>query len=135
MTARLVPVDPDVGLPDLVKQLTEDSKRLIKDEVRLAKLEAAEATKSAAKGALWMGVAFGVGVVMLIAVTIALATGIGEITGNMWVGAVLTGFVEIGLGVWLLKQGIEKFGEPSYTLEETRAEAKETAHWVKEVRR
>ena len=135
MTARPVHVDPDVGLPELVKQLTDDSKRLLKDEVHLAKLEAGEATKKAAKGAMWMGLAFGVGVVMAVALTVALATGIGELTGNMWAGALLTGGIEIGAGAWLLKRGIAKFSEPSYTLEETRAEVRETAHWVAETRR
>jgi hypothetical protein len=135
VAARPVYVDPEVGLPDLVKSLTDDSKRLVKDEVRLAKLEAREAVKTAGKGVLWLGVAFGVGIVMLIALTIALATGIGEIAnGNMWVGALVTGALEIGLGLWLMKRGVSAFGEPSYTLEETRAELKETVEWVGEAR-
>jgi hypothetical protein len=76
-----------------------------------------------------------VGVIMMVALTVAVATGIGELAGNMWVGALLAGIIEIGLGAWLLKRGVAKFGEPSYTLEETRAEVRETAHWVGEVRR
>src|SRR5687768_978652 len=135
VAARPVYVDPEVGLPDLVKSLTGDSKRLVKDEVRLAKLEAKESVKTAGRGVLWLGVAFGVGVVMLIALTIALATGIGQVAnGNMWVGALVAGAIEIGLGVWLIKRGVTSFGEPSYTLEETRAELKETVEWVGEVR-
>ena len=135
MTARPVHIDPEVGLPDLVKRLTDDSKRLVKDEVRLAKIEAAEATKQAGKGALWLGIAFGVGVVMLIALTVAIATGIGQIAnGNMWVGALLTGAIEIGVGLWLVKRGMSSFNEPSYTFEETRAEVKETVEWVGDVR-
>ena len=135
MAARPVHVDPEIGLPDLVKSLTDDSKRLVKDEVRLAKLEAKEAVKTAGKGVLWLGLAFGVGIVMLIALTIALATGIGEIAnGNMWLGALLTGAIEIGLGIWLIKKGVMSFAEPSYTLEETRAELKETVEWVGEAR-
>ena len=135
MTARSVHVDPDTGLPDLVKRLTDDSKRLVRDEVRLAKIEASEATKTAAKGAMWLGVAFGVGVVMLIALTIALATGIGQIAnGNMWVGAIVTGLIEIGLGLWLIKRGMSSFSEPSYTFEETRAGLKETVEWAGDAR-
>ena len=131
MTARPVHIDPEIGLPDLVKRLTDDSKRLVKDEVRLAKLEASESAKTAAKGAMWMGVSFGVGIVMLIALTVALATGIGEIAnGNMWVGALVTGAIEIALGIWLIKRGLGSFKEPSYTFEETRAGLKETVEWV-----
>ncbi len=134
MTARPVHIDPEVGLPDLVKRLADDSKRLVKDEVRLAKIEAGESVKSASKGAMWLGLAFGVGVVMLIALTVALATGIGQIVGNVWLGALLTGAIEIGLGLWLVKRGVSSFGEPSYTFEETRAEVKETVEWVGDVR-
>ena len=135
MAARPVYVDHEVGLPDLVRSLTDDSKRLVKDEVRLAKLEAKESVKTAGKGILWMGLAFGVGIVMLIALTIALATGIGQLAnGNMWLGALVTGAIEIGLGLWLLKKGMSSFAEPSYTLEETRAELKETVEWVGDAR-
>ena len=135
MTARSVQIDPEAGIPDLIKRLSDDSKRLVKDEVRLAKIEASEATKSAAKGAMWMGVAFGIGVVMLIALTLALATGIGQVAnGNMWVGALVTGAIEIGLGLWLIKRGVGLFGEPSYTFEETRAGLKETVAWAGDAR-
>jgi hypothetical protein len=135
VTARPVHVDPETGLPDLVKRLTDDSKRLVTDEVRLAKLEAREAVKTAGKGVLWLGVAFGVGIVTLIALTIAVATGIGELAnGNMWVGALAAGVIEIGLGLWLMKRGVTSFGEPSYTLEESRAALKETVDWAADAR-
>ena len=135
MTARPVRVDPDAGLPELVRQLADDSKRLVRDEVRLAKLETAESIHDAARGGMWLGVAFGVGIVALVALTLAIATGIGQLAnGNMWVGALVTGVLEIAIGAWLIQRGIAKFGEPSYSLEETRAEVKETADWVGRVR-
>ena len=135
MTARPVHIDPEVGVPDLIKRLTDDSKRLVKDEVRLAKLEASEAAKTAAKGAMWMGLAFGVGVVMLIALTVAIAAGIGELAnGNYWLGALLTGALWIGLGIWLIKRGTQEFSEPSYTFEETRAGLKDSVAWVGDAR-
>ena len=135
MTARPVHIDPEVGIPDLIKRLTDDSKRLVKDEVRLAKLEASDAAKTAAKGAMWMGLAFGVGVVMLIALTVAVAAGIGELAnGNYWLGALLTGAIWIGVGIWLIKRGMHAFTEPSYTFEETRAGLKDSVAWVGDAR-
>lgn len=135
MTARPVHIDPEVGIPDLIKRLTDDSKRLVKDEVRLAKLEASEATKTAAKGAMWMGIAFGVGVVMLIALTVAVAAGIGRLAnGNYWLGALITGAIWIGLGLWMIKRGMHEFTEPSYTFEETRAGLKDSVAWIGDAR-
>ena len=50
--------------------------------------------------------------------------------GHMWVGALVTGIVELAVAVLLFKRGATALKSPSYTLEETRAEAKATARWV-----
>ena len=120
-------VDPDVGITDLIRRLTDDSKRLVSDEVRLAKLEVREGIRLGAKGTLWLAVAFGVAVVALVAATVFLAALIGRIANHhYWLGAIVTGLVELGLALWLVKRGLHSFSEPSYTLAETRAEAKRT---------
>ena len=55
MTARPIVTDPDTGIPDLIRRLTDDSKRLVTDEVQLAKLEAKESLHHAARGGMWLG--------------------------------------------------------------------------------
>ena len=135
MAIERIPTDPDAGIPDLIRQLGDDSKRLVADEVRLAKLEMKESVQRAGTGAVQLAVAFGVGVVMLVALTIFLATLIGRIAaGHMWVGALVTGLIELGLAVVLLKRGMGVLREPSYTLEETRAALKDTAVWARSQR-
>jgi putative superfamily III holin-X len=120
--AQRVLIDPDKGLTDLVRQLGDDSKRLLSDEVRLAKLETAESMHRAGKGALWLGVAFGVVVVALVAFTLAFATLFGRIAnGHYWVGAMLTASLEIALGLWLVQRGLAAFKKAPYSLPETRA--------------
>src|SRR5881397_807160 len=94
--AQRVLIDPDKGLTDLVRQFGDDSKRLVSDEVRLAKLEKKDGVHRAGRGALWLGVAFGVAVVSLVAFTLAFATLFGRIAnGHYWVGAMLTAALEI----------------------------------------
>ena len=135
MAIEHIPTDPDAGIPDLIRQLGDDSKRLVTDEVRLAKLEMKESMQRAARGAVQLAVAFGVGVVMLVALTIFLATLIGRIAaGHMWVGALVTGLIEVALAVVLLRRGMGVLREPSYTLEETRASLKDTAVWARSQR-
>ena len=91
MTARPIATDPDTGIPDLIRRLTDDSKRLVTDEVQLAKLETKDSLHCAARGALWLGVAFGVFVIVLVALTVFVTTLIGRIAnGHMWVGALVT---------------------------------------------
>ena len=135
MEASRVPVDPNAGIPELIRDLADDSKRLVRDEVQLAKLETKESIRRAGKGALWLGLAFGIGIVTLVGVTLLLATGIGQlVNGNMWVGALITGALELVVALILIKRGLGAFKEPSYTLEETRESVKDTARWIKNAR-
>ncbi len=133
--AQRVPIDPNTGIPDLIRDLADDSKRLLVDEVQLAKLETKESVKRASKGAMWLALAFGVGVVTLVGVTLLLVTAIGQLArGHMWVGALVTGIVELAVAMVLFKRGFGAYKEPSYTLEETRTAAAETARWAKNAR-
>lgn len=131
MNGQRVHVDPDIGIPDLVRSLSADSRRLLDDELRLAKLEMRDSAKKAGKGALWMGLAFGIGIVTMVAFTVFVAAMIGRVAnGNYWLGAIVTGLLELGLAVFLFKKGIEAYAKPSYTLEVTRESLKDTANWV-----
>jgi hypothetical protein len=121
-TPQRMRVDPDAGIPDLIRRLTDDSKRLVADEIHLAKLETGESVHRAGRGTLWLAVAFGVGVVTLVAFTLFLATLIGRMAaGHMWVGALVTGVLELVVAFVLVQRGLRAFREPSYTLKETRA--------------
>jgi len=132
---REIRIDPDAGIPDLIRRLTNDSKRLVRDEVHLAKIELSENTHAAMRGTLYMALAFGVSVVALVAFTVLLVAAIGAaINGNYWVGALITGAIEVGIAVWLIRRGLAAYRRPSYTFAATRAELAETAAWVKSPR-
>lgn len=121
MAVSRFPVDPDVGIPDLIHRLGDDSKRLVTDEVQLAKLEITESVHTAGRGAMWLGVAFGASVVAMVAATLLLATLIGRlVAGHMWVGAIATAVIELALAMFVVKRGLAAFKEPSYSLEQTR---------------
>lgn len=131
MAINRMPVDPDVGIPDLLRQLGNDSKRLFSDEVKLAKLEMHESISTGAHGAGWLAVAFGIGVVALVAFTIFLSTLLGRLmAGHMWFGVLITGIVELITAAILLKRGLSALREPSYSMEQTRESVAETSHWV-----
>jgi hypothetical protein len=122
VAANPLRIDPDAGIPDLIRRLTDDGKRLVADEIRLAKLETTENIRSAGRGAIRLGVAFGIGIVALVALTLFLVTLIGRlVNGHMWVGAIVTGIVELIVAAVMLKKGFGTLAEPSYTLEDTRA--------------
>lgn len=120
-----MPVDPDAGIPDLVRRLGDDSKRLMKDELQLVKLEMHDNVRDGGKGAVYLAVSFGIGVLAAVALTLCLATIIGRLAGgHMWVGAMVTGVVELAVGALLVKRGMSAFAEPSYSFEQTRTALK-----------
>lgn len=130
MATPPVHIEPDTKITELITRLTDDSKRLVNDEVRLAKLEIGESVHTASRGALWLALGFGVGVIAMVAFTILLATLIGRLIGHMWAGALITGALEVGVGLWLLKRGTHTLAHNSYTLGESREELRKTAAWI-----
>jgi hypothetical protein len=115
--------------------MSDDSKRLAKDEARLVKLETTESVRRAGLGAMWLGIAFAAGVTALVALTLLVSTLIGRlVAGHMWLGAIITGVVEIVIGAWLVKRGLSAAAEPSYSLEQTRESITDTSGWVKSIR-
>lgn len=114
------PVDPNAGIPDLVKRLKSDAAQLAKDEVRLAKLEMKETLATGARGLLWLAIAFGVAAVALVAWTLFVATLIAQLAGHAWIGALAAGVLDLAIAALLVLQGVRVLGKPSYTMEQTR---------------
>lgn len=131
-TRPAVVIDPDAGIPDLVRRLVDDSKRLAQDEVQLARLEMRERAQDAARGGIWLGIAFGAGVVALIALTVFVAALIGRLINyHYWAGTLIVAVLELGIGAFLVLRGLGILKKQSFTLPETRNQAAKTAQWAK----
>lgn len=116
-------VTPETTIPDLVRQLGGDSKQLMNDEVRLARLELREAAHQAGAASIWLAVAFAAALVAAVAVTMVIATLIGRIAGgHMWLGALVAAVVDLVAGALLVKRGVRAFAEPSAALDELRGQ-------------
>lgn len=95
------------GVPELIRRLSRDSAQLVKQEIRLARLEMTEAVRAGGRGAALLAVAFGATVVALTALTIAVVSGIVAVTGtSLWLAAILTGLVEASVGAFLIRRHI-----------------------------
>ena len=133
-TRSAVPIDPDAGIPDLLRRLVDDSRRLAGDEVRLAKIEMRQNVHEATRGGIWLGIAFGAGIVALVGLTVLLTALLGGLLGNLWAGALVTSVLWLGSAFLLVTRGLKQIKEQSYTLPQTREAAKETVQWVKTIR-
>ena len=100
------PIDPNVGIPDLVSRLRDDAKRLVGDEIRLAKLEMHETLDTGARGLMWLAIALGVSAVMLVAWTLFVATVVAQLAGHAWIGALAAGLIDIAMASLLISQGV-----------------------------
>lgn len=89
----------------MVGQLAADSKRLVRDEVRLAHLEIDERARSASRGSTALAAAFGIGVIAASAATVLIALLLGELTGRLWLGALLVGAFELLAGGIFYRRG------------------------------
>jgi hypothetical protein len=135
VSARVVQGEPGVTIPILIDRLKDDSRRLLRNELELARMEVREAVHQAGRGALWLGIAFGVGVVATVSFTVLASTVLGRIFDSLWGGTLLTGALELLFGAWLVLRGVHRLQAPPYSLAQSRAELKETAHWVGDQRR
>ena len=135
MATQRMPVDPNTGIPELISRLGDDSKRLVNNEIRLAKLEMHDHIKQSSKDVMWLAVAFGLAVVAMMAFTMFVITLVGRVlNGHMWVGALIVGVIELGVGYALIKRGVHAFQDESYSLPMTRESLKDTQVWASTLR-
>lgn len=127
MATPVVRASPRPAITALIGRLTDDSKRLIRDEVRLAKLELGESVRDASRGGLWLALAFGIGVIALVGLTVLLTALIGHtLIGKTWAGALITGALELAVGAWLVWRGRQVLSRTDFTFGGSRAELRET---------
>jgi protein-S-isoprenylcysteine O-methyltransferase Ste14 len=130
VTTRPISIAEDAGVAQLVGRLTDDSKRLVSDEIRLAKLEVHEGIHAGTRGAMWLAVALGAAVVMLTALTVLMSVLLGRAFGNLWAGTLVTGVLELAAGALMLRHGIALYRRPPYSLPETRETLAATGRWA-----
>jgi uncharacterized membrane protein YqjE len=120
---RDIHIEPNTTVGDLVSRLGDDGKRLIKDEIQLAKLEVNESVHTAGRGMMWLGVAMALSFVALTALTVGLSAVLGRIlTDALWLGTLLTAVLWLGIGGLLVMSGIKSVSSASYSLPQTRRE-------------
>lgn len=128
------PIDPDTGIPDLVRRLGDDSKRLAGDEVRLAKLELHESVRTSVDGSIRLALALAFGIIAAVALTVLLIVAVSAVLGrHYWAGTLIVGAVELVAGVLMLRRGVSAVKSPTYPLQASRESLKDTAQWARQV--
>jgi uncharacterized membrane protein YqjE len=115
---------------DLLKQLSQDTSTLVKQEMALARAELTEQGRRAGKGAGMLG---GAGVAGLLTLGALTATVIGVLDTGMafWLAALIVTVVWAAIAGVLALQGRNKIKEATPPAPQTVETVKEDVRWVK----
>ena len=120
----------DPPLSQLLRELAADGRRLVQDEVHLAKLELRRSARAvAADGALVGAGAVGavLGVACLVA---ALVIGLGVLIESYWVSALVVGVLLLAAGALVVVKGLEAVRSAPIAPEGTIETLRDDAAWI-----
>ena len=120
------------GFGDLIRDLADDTRTLVRQEVELVRLEVAHSAKRITTDGAWIGAGALVATVGLICLALAAALGIGALLDSYWLGTLITALAFLGVGglfTWFgvrdLKAGGLMPSSPLESFEENREWARQ----------
>ena len=115
----------------MVRDLAEDTRTLVRQEIELAKLEVSRTIKGFAIDSIWIAAGGVIATLGLICLVLAAALGLGALLDSYWLGTLITGAALIliaALVAWKGARGISRRDpRPTRTMESLR----EDADWAK----
>jgi membrane protein len=131
--SRAVPaLAPDQSVGELFRQLTTDSSHLIRQEINLAKTELKETGRTVGQAGAKLGMAVGVALPGVLALTAFLIVGLGDLMNeNYWLSALIVGIALLGIAATLAKRAKATLKE-GVGIPETAGTLREDAQWAKE---
>jgi uncharacterized membrane protein YqjE len=118
---------PDPSLGELVRQLTEQTSRLLRDEVQLAKTELKESAKHAGAGAGLFGGA-GLFALLGLATLVAAAVAALSLVFEVWLAALIVSgalFVVAAVAGLVGKKQVDEAGPPERAIENVKKDISE----------
>jgi hypothetical protein len=129
-TREHVPPRDGAPLSHLLRDLAADGRRLVRDEIDLAKLELGQTARSAATDGVLVGAGALVAALGAACIVAALVVGVGILVGSYWVGSLLVGVALVGLGGLTLASGLGRLRSVRLAPEETIDSLREDVEWL-----
>lgn len=132
-TNRALPaLAPDQSVGELFRQLTTDSSHLIRQEINLAKTELKETGTRLGQAGAKLGIAIGIAIPALLALTAFLIIGLGDLMNeNYWLSSLIVGIAFLGIAAALAKRARAALRE-GIGVPVTAGTLREDAQWAKE---
>ena len=124
----------DRSLGELLSDLVQETRTLVRQEIELAKTEASEKASKAGRSIGFAAAGGFVAYAGFIVFLIGLGALLAELFGEdwSWLGYAAVGFVVIVIGALLLQKGLKTLKEQNFSLERTAETLKEDKEWLKE---
>jgi hypothetical protein len=125
------------SLGDLLNDLTDSSSQLVRDEIRLARVETVESLLRLRRGAVLLGIGVAGGLCAAAAGLAALIMVISRylLAGNTWLAALIVAIVLGIIGAACVWRGSRSLSASSLAPRETATSIKETAAWLRHPKR
>ena len=123
------------GIGTLVRDLADGGVKLVREEVRLARLEIAGIVEGIGKGTAFVAT----GAVLALLGGLSLFTGLVLLVGDQWLpedlywlGALIVLVITGALAVWFAKRGLSLLSPAALAPDETATTLKEDKEWLKQ---
>lgn len=129
----------DRSLGDLLKELTTESRTLLRQEIALAKVEIGEKVSVLGRNVALIAAGGVAALLGAVALLVAAIYGVQVLLGHFmdddlayWLAPVLIGLAVAGLGWMLIQKGIQALKLTDMAPRQTQESLKETGQWMKE---
>ncbi len=122
--------EPSLG--ELFKRLTTDTGELVRQEVNLAKAEMRQAGATLARDGTKIGIAVGLALAGVLALTAFLVVGLGDLLDNYWLAALIVGVLFLAIGGFMAKNAVNDVKRRGLTPDETIGTLREDTAWAKQ---
>lgn len=128
----------ETSLGELLKRLSTDTAELVKQEANLAKAEITASAGVIARDSMKVGMAAGLALAGVLALTAFLVVGLGALLGNYWLSSLIVGVVVLAVGGLMAKNAIgdikQRGLKPAQTVATLRADATWAEQQVNEMK-
>ena len=116
----------------LIRELAEDTRTLVQQEIELAKMEVAHTVKRLVVDSAWIGAGVAVIAVGGLCLVLALALGLGALLDSYWLGTLITGGILFLLGALFAWKGVRDLKKGGFAPSATSASLQEDKAWAQQ---
>lgn len=124
-------VQQERSLGELFNDLSQETSKLIRQEVQLAKTEMSEKAQDAGRNAAMLAAGAFVAYGGFLALLYAAILGLGEFIGDGW-AALIVGLIVAGAGYFMLQKGLSELKQVDPVPQRTLRTLQEDEQWIKQ---